>query len=175
CVIDGKELPGLLDTAQTMRPAVGELQAGAGNEIPHCPRGENFAATRHRSDPCADVNRETAQLLSDPLTFSRVHSGSNLETELTHRAHDRARETHGHSRSLEAGEEPVACGVELATVEPRQQIADTRIVFLEQPVPTAVSELAGALRRADDVREENRRKETFLRLRGSHARQELLQ
>jgi hypothetical protein len=59
--------------------------------------------------------------------------------------------------------------------EPPEQLADARIVLLEQLVPAAVSELAGALRRADDVGEQNRREETVLRLRGSHAGQELLE
>jgi len=48
-------------------------------------------------------------------------------------------------------------------------------VLVDQLVPAAVSELACALRRANDVREENRRKQTVLRLRGSHAGQELLE
>src|SRR5512133_3667510 len=96
-----------------MRSAVGELQARAGNKVAHGSGGENFAAIRRRRDPCAHVNRDTAQLLSHPLTLSRVHSGSNLEAEITHRPDDRARAPDGHSGSLETRKEPVACGVEL--------------------------------------------------------------
>src|SRR5690349_11099493 len=165
-VVNGEELPGLVDTAQTMRPAIGELQARACDEIPHSSGGENFAPTCGCRDPCADVDRQATQLVADPLTFSRVHAGSNLEAEVTHRPDDRARAADSHSRAVEAGKESVACGVELTSVEPGEQLADARIVLVDQLVPAAVSELAGALRRADNVSEENRRKQTVLRLRG---------
>jgi hypothetical protein len=130
-VVDGEEPPGLVDTAQTMRPAVGEFKARAGNEVPHRSGGENFAATRRCCDPCADMNSETAQFFSDPLTLSRVHSSPNLETEIMHRPDDRARAPDCHSRPLETGKESVACSVKFTPIEPHEQLADAGIVFLE--------------------------------------------
>ena len=58
-VVNGEELPGLVDATQTMRPAIGELQARAGNEIAHRPRREDFAPIRRCCDAGADMNRET--------------------------------------------------------------------------------------------------------------------
>jgi len=61
-VVNGEELPGLVDATQTMRPAIGELQARACDEIPHSSGGENFAPTCGCRDPCADVNARPPSL-----------------------------------------------------------------------------------------------------------------
>src|SRR5579859_4756462 len=106
-VLGGEELPGLVDAAQALRPAVCELESRARDEIPHGARDENFAAACAGRDPRADMNRDTAELVADPLAFPRVYSRSNLEAELTERATDRTGAAHGRSWPFEAGEEPV--------------------------------------------------------------------
>src|SRR5207244_4105855 len=90
------------------------------------------------------------------------------------RASDRRRAAHRCPRSLEAGEETIARGVELATVEAREQLAHARVVLFEQLAPASVAQLARALGGADDVGEENRRQETVGPNGGPHAGQKLL-
>src|SRR5258706_9132877 len=157
-----------------MLPGVGKLQPRAGNKTPHGPGDENFAAARHGRDPRADMNSDTAELVADPLALSGVHSRSNLEVELTQRPTDRTRAAHRRSGAFEAGKEPVTRRVELATTKPFEQVAHARVVLVEEHVPAVVTQRASALRRADDVREQNRRKETVRRRGGPHAGQELL-
>ena len=55
------------------------------------------------------------------------------------------------------GEEPVARGVDLASTEARQLLADDGVVLVEQRAPTGVTELGGPRGGADDVGEEDGR------------------
>src|SRR5262249_7596064 len=101
-VFDGEELPGLVDAAQTICPTVDELQTAAGNEIPNRPGRKNFAALRRGGDPRPHMDRDSAELVADPLAFTGVHTRSHFEVELAQRPTDRTRAAHRCSRSFEA-------------------------------------------------------------------------
>src|SRR5262245_37138308 len=121
------------------------------------------------------MDRDSAELVADPLAFTGVHTRSHFEVELAQRLTDRTRAAHRCSRSFEAGEEPVAGRVELTAAEAVEKLAHARVVLVEHLVPAAVAELTCALGRADDVRKEERRQKPVRRRSSPHAGQELLE
>ena len=77
-------------------------------------------------------------------------------------------------RPVERGEKAVPCGIDLLAVKPLELPADDRVMPLEQLRPTLVAELVGALRRRDEIGEQNRRENAIRQRRRSHAGEELL-
>ena len=57
-------------------------------------------------------------------------------------------------RGFEGGEEPVACVVDLATMEPADQGPALGVVIRHEFAPLAVAQLEGDFGRSDDVGEE---------------------
>ena len=123
--------------------------------------------------PRADVNRYARELLIDDLALAGVHPGTDLQAQPAHGvdrgvgAADRAR------RPVEAREEPVARGVDLAPAKALELAPNRGVVSLQQLAPAPVAELGRPLRRADDVGEEHRREHAVGLGRLAHAGQEL--
>ena len=98
-----------------------------------------------------------ADLAVRDFAFAGVEPGPDLELEppATNRGSRRPQAPLG--QVLERGENPSSGGVELAALEPCELSSDDRVVPLEQRPPGRVAEPRRQLRRADDVREEDRR------------------
>jgi hypothetical protein len=107
--------------------------------------------------PRARVHRDARDLAVDQLALARVQAGADLEPEQAHRLDDRAGAPHGRPGRVERREEAVAGRIHLATAEPLELRTHERVVAGQQPRPAAVSQLHGALGRADDIGEEHRR------------------
>ena len=101
------------------------------------------------------MNCDAAHFAVQQLALARVQPCAHLEAEVAHPFGDRAGAAYGPGRSVEAGEEPVARRVELASAEAHELTPDQGVVFLEQLAPAAIAEVCRPRRRADDVGEEN--------------------
>lgn len=65
-----------------MLPASREPDPGAGHEIRHRSGREDFSRPGQRGDPRADVNRNPVHVVAGHLDLTRVHAGSNLDSQL---------------------------------------------------------------------------------------------
>ena len=88
--------------------------------IEHRAGDDDLARTGLLRDTGADVDCDPADLAVDDLAFARVKTGADLQAELVDAlancvgAADRA------GGPVEAGEEAIACGIELSPLEPHQ-------------------------------------------------------
>jgi hypothetical protein len=119
-------------------------------------RDENVPGAGQGRNPCSDDDREPGQLVARALALARVDSGAHVEPEIAHAVDDRAGAANRTSRSVEAGEEPGARGVELRPAKALELPADQRVVPVEEIAPHSVSELGCTLGRPDEVGEEER-------------------
>ena len=88
------------------------------------------------------------------LALARVHSGAKLETDPACACDDRLGAANRPGRPVEGGKEAVACRVLLLAPEAGELPPHQGVMLSEELTPRAVAELGGALRRADDVGEE---------------------
>src|SRR5262249_17760651 len=132
--------------------------ARARDEVGDRARHEHFAALRPRANTRADVYTDAAVVVAPHLDFAGVHTDAHLEAELANRVSDWARTPEGARRTVECREEAGARCVDLAAAEASQLAPDHGVVAVEERPPAPVTELDGAVRRADDVGEQNSRK-----------------
>jgi hypothetical protein len=133
-----------------------EQDARAGDQILDRARDEHFAGMSLGGDAGADVDGDPADLLVQELTLACMQPGSDLEPQLAEAVADRARTVDGPSRPVEAGEEAVACRVDLPPPEVAELSADGLVMPLQQLPPGEVAEPGRAGSGADDVGEEHR-------------------
>src|SRR5207253_2547559 len=91
-----------------------ELEPRTGDEIFHGARDEHLAGACERGDPRAGVDGDPGDLSVHELALTGVEPGTDVDAEVTDSVGDRLRTAHGPRRSVERGEEAVACGIELA-------------------------------------------------------------
>ena len=91
------------------------------------------------------MHRHAAQLPAKDLGLPQMQSGAHLDAQLLHRLDDGCGAPDGVARVVEAGEEPIASGVQLASAEPAQFTADQRVVAREEHLPPAIAEFRGQL------------------------------
>src|SRR5580765_445978 len=148
--------------------------AGAGDEVLHGLGHENLPAIRKRCNPRARVNSDPSDLATKEFALARVHAPAHFETDgarvrrNSERTADRAR------RAVESREEAVPGSVNLCSAPTRQLAPHRRLMLSKQVAPAAVAEPRGALGRADDVGEEDRRQYAIGVPDRAHAGEELL-
>src|SRR6187431_2943747 len=146
-----------------MRAAVDERDAGPGDQVLDRARHEHLAGAGLRRDPRADVDGDAADLRAHHLALAGVHAGTQLEPQRPGAFADRLGATDGARRAVERGEETVARGIDLAAAESLELAAGDAVERIEDGVPARVAELRGALGRADDVGEQDRREDAIRR------------
>src|SRR5919197_928590 len=132
------EPPCARDALQLVLAALLEGDPGAGDEVAYRARDEHLARFRERRDALAGVEART-----------------QLDAEPPDRLLDRVGGADRPRRPVECGEEAVPRGVDLLPAEPDELDPNGLVVRLEQLAPAPVAELHRALRRADDVGEED--------------------
>src|SRR5438067_6035212 len=157
-----------------MLAVVIELDAGAGDEIPHSLRDQHLTRRRRCRPACGDVHRNAAELVADSLALGGVDAGTYVEPEQRRRVLDRAGAADRARGAVERRHEPVAGRVDLDAAEALKLTPDRLVVPLEQLAPAAVAECDGSLGRSDDVGEENRGEDAIGVRYGTHACEELL-
>src|SRR5438876_10273795 len=86
--MDGIEPPFSRHALEGVRPAVVELDAGAGDQVLHCLGDEHLARARQPGDPRAGRDRDSRRLPSDRRALARVDPGAHLEIEARERVAD---------------------------------------------------------------------------------------
>ena len=86
-----------------------------------------------------------------------MQSGAHGEIQWPDAFDDRLRAPDRASGAVEGGEEAVARRIDLASVEARELATNGGVVLLHEIAPATVSDLRRALRRSDEIGEENRR------------------
>src|SRR6185437_6493885 len=102
------------DPLQRVLAAIVELEARARDKILDGRGHEHLTRVRTRRDACADVQRDSGELVADLLALTGVHAASHLEAELADALRDRAGAHDRAGRPVERREEAVAGVVELA-------------------------------------------------------------
>ena len=93
-----------------------------------------------RGDPCADVHREAADLVADPLDLAGVHASAHFETERSNGFDNRGGAVDGAGGSVERGEEPVPGCVDLDPAIAGQERPHRRMMALDKLAPSVVAE-----------------------------------
>jgi hypothetical protein len=112
-------------------------------------------------DTSADVNREPSELLSDQLALAGVKSDADPQPEQGHGLADCGSAPNGLRGPIEAREEPVSGGIDLAPSETLEFLADNELKALEELLPAAIADCRRPLGGADDVDEHHRRHDGF--------------
>src|SRR5207302_828841 len=103
------------------------------------------------------MDGHAADVLADQLALARVHADADLHAELTRLRGDRERAPQrARGRAFEGREEAVAHGLDLATPEAEELLADGVVVAREEIAPAAIAELCGTRGGVDNVREHDR-------------------
>ena len=119
-------------------------------------RHEDFAGSRDRRDARSDVYGQAADIPHLVLDLPHVEAAPDLEAELADRVPDRVGAGERAGGAVEDDEESVARRLHLAAGEPLEPAPDDGVMAVEEGVPRLVAHTRSALRRADDVGEEDR-------------------
>src|SRR5207245_5723451 len=95
--------PGTWDSLEFMFFAIGEGDAGTGNQINDGAGREYFAGLCERGDSCADVNSDPADVIVHDLDFACVQSGSHCHTEFYSSCGDRGGASNRSCGTVEGG------------------------------------------------------------------------
>ena len=104
---------------EDMETAVFESQIGAKHEFLDGAGHEDLSGSSSCCDTCSDVHGDSSDTVWTAFHLTAVDTGSDLEPEKRERVADRLCGSDGARRAIEGGEEAVACGVDLDTVEAR--------------------------------------------------------
>jgi hypothetical protein len=124
-----------------MRPAFGEREPGADDELLHGSRHEHLSRPGERRHARADVDGETSHLIGAALDLAGVETGANLQAETAHAVADGAGARHRAGRAVETGKDPVPRGVHFASPKALDLAAHEPVVLLEKIVPLPVAEI----------------------------------
>src|SRR5438445_3949094 len=103
------------------------------------------------------MDGHAADVLADQLALAGVHADADLDAELPRLGGDRERAPQrARGRAFEGREKAVAYGLDLATPEAQQLLADGVVVTREEIAPAAITDLCGTRGGVDDVREHDR-------------------
>jgi len=90
-----------------MDPSILEREARSGDQIPDRARNQHFAGVGEGRHASGDVDGDPSHVGSDELDLTRVASGPDRETEITHGAADRTSAPDSAGGSIERRQEPV--------------------------------------------------------------------
>src|SRR5262249_52494554 len=112
-------------------------------------------------DPSADVDSQAAWLPVDRLHFSRVTTDSCLQSDRGRSGDGGEREPDRPGRTVEGGEEAIACRISFAAVIARQQATQQLPEPGQVVVPAAIPRRDGMLGRYDDVDHDDGREDAI--------------
>ena len=151
-----------------------KLDAGAGDEVLHGLGHENLPAIRKRCNPRAGVNSDPSDLATKEFALARVYAPAHFEADSARVRRNCERTADRTRRAVESREEAVTGGVNFTSAPAGQLPPHRRLMLSKQVTPAAVAEPRGALGRADDVGEEDRRQYAIGVPDRAHAGEELL-
>ena len=138
-------------------PRGSKIDPGPRDEILHRVRREDLPGAGQGADTSGDVDGDPGDVVASELDLAGVEAGPDLEPLRSDGVADRERGADRARRSVEGGEEPVACRLDLAPAEPLQGEPDDPVVRRERLAPARVAQLGRPLGGVHDVGEEDRR------------------
>src|SRR3954470_24884074 len=105
---DGEQLPVAGHPLQLMCAAVLEFQSRSDHQVAQRARHQHLLRSRQGSDPCADVDRDAADIVAANFTLAGVQSGTHLDAERGHRVANRHGAPNRSLRPVERRNEAVA-------------------------------------------------------------------
>src|SRR5437763_16887713 len=117
-----------------------EREAGSGDEVFDCLGDTYFRGVGFAGHSRADTDRDAADLAVDQLAFAGVDSYPNADAEMVDPLGDLERAAAGSRRPVEAGEEPVAGGVDLYAPPAVECAAHDRMMLLNEVLPRSIAE-----------------------------------
>jgi hypothetical protein len=118
---DREQAPFTGDALQRVGPAILELEASAGNEIPEYAGDQDLPWPCGCHGPGRDMDRDPGELGTEHLGLADVQSGADLDPELAHAVADGGSTANPLGRFGERGEEPIAGRVKLPPAEALQK------------------------------------------------------
>ena len=149
----------------------------AGDDVAHCRRHQDLAAIGQRRDPRTDVHRHAGNIVfrgAAHLDLAGVNADPHLDAQYPHRVDDVVGTRERGARAGERGDEPVAGGVDFASAESLQFVANDGVVVVQHVAPAPVPEQRGAFGGTDDVGEHDRGQQALGVRTAPHAGDELL-
>ncbi len=144
------------NSLERVAPPVGEANAGAEDEHLHGAGDQNLTGAGERGDPGPHVDRQAGDLPAPAFHLARVQARPDLDAEVGYGIADGTCAADGPRRPVDGGEEAVSSGVDLHAAESLEEPPDVRVMVLQQVMLSAVAELVGPVRGADDVGEQDR-------------------
>lgn len=169
----GEKTPLTRDALERVGAARVKAYAGAGNQILDRVRDENFARGRQGSNSGGRMNCYPTDVLADHLAFSRVKPSSKLDADRANRVDDASRTANAARRSVERGENAVTRCAHLDATELLKLAPYPCVEIFKKIAPALVAKRRSPLGRADDVDEQDRRKDAIQRRFVAHPSQKL--
>ena len=138
-----------------MLTTVGEVEAGAGDEVGHRTRDEDLTRPTSGLHALSGVHGDAADVLTAQLDLSGVKARPDFDPNTTKRRDDSDGAANGACRPVEGGDEPVTCRVHFPTSEAFELASHHRVVGVQHLAPACITQLRGLLGRADDVGEQH--------------------
>jgi hypothetical protein len=157
------KLPDTAATRHTFEMTVSsvcELDPRSHDQVGDGARHEHLARPCGAPDPRPDVNGKAAGAFVGKLDLAGMETGSDLQPNGFNAVSDSARASDRPRRTIEDGQETVACRVDLLPSEVMKLGAYDLVMGAQQLAPPAVTLPLGTLGRADDVGEQHRGKDS---------------
>ena len=133
-----------------------EHDSRARDQILYCVGYEDFSRASQRSDSRSNVNGNARELRPGDFALTRVKTRPNVEAHQPHFVADRLRGLNRPCRSIECGEEPVACSVDFTSTEASEVLSNHCVVLFEERAPLVITEFDGFAGRVHNVCEQHR-------------------
>jgi hypothetical protein len=151
--LNGEKPPSASNTLQGVRPTIRETKPRSGYKILHRTRHERLAGSSTRSNTRPDVHCNSGNFVPGHFAFARVQAPANRQSEPSYDVANRACAPDRACRTVEAGEDSVAGGVDDSTPKARDLCAYALVIVGQQVSPSCVAQRCGLLCGADDVDE----------------------
>jgi hypothetical protein len=144
-----------------MLTTIGEYDPRPYDEVPDRARYKDFARFGVTGDTRPDMNRGTADVVAEQLTFASVQANPNFESETFDDLRDAARATNGPCRSIDRREKTITAATPLGTPEPRKFFSHRRPIGRQKIAPPGIAEFKRQLRGVDYVGKEHRHQDSI--------------
>jgi hypothetical protein len=155
--------------------AIDELEARSGGEVPNDTRDEYFVGAGGRADPGSDVNVDPGNCVAAQFNLTDVHACPYWEIERGELASNLQRTVESECGTVEDGRDAIAGVSDLSAIGASDRFAHKAVVVVEQGVPRLVTQSFRCPRGADQVGEEQRRKDAVCPRRRSYSGEKLFE
>jgi hypothetical protein len=151
-----------------------EVKTRACDQVLHGSRHEYLASPGKRGDARSNMDGDALHITAGHFDLAGVQSATDLNFERADGLDNRASAANGARRTVERGQKSVSKRFDLAAAVPSEFSPHARMMSTEQIAPASIAHLLGERCRANDVREQNCRKDSMALSDGHRAGEKLL-